>query len=121
MRKAPRDAKSASFDVGGDRQDVLFELLSHPFRRFVLRYLDAADGAKTVGETATELGAWQAGLPPGDRSARGTDAIESALHHQHLPKMAAANVIEHELSTGTLTLGTGAAEVIPYLDEIGDR
>lgn len=97
---------------------MLFELLSHPHRRFVLTHLDEIDDSRTVGEVAKDLGAWRAELPLTDRTARGVDGIETALHHHHLPKIAEANVIEYDPTEGTVTLAAGAPAVRSYLGDL---
>lgn len=125
MREARRGGGSTRSDIGrggaraGTERDVLFELLSHPYRRFVLQYLDDAGDVPTVREVATELGAWQTEFPVAERSATGVEAIEVDLHHQHLPKLAAADVIEYDPTRGTITPETRADETIRYLDAIG--
>nr|WP_317175845.1 hypothetical protein [Halovivax sp. KZCA124] len=50
---------------------------------------------------ATELGTWQTEFPVAERTATGIEAIEIALHHHHLPKLAAAGVIEYDSTRGT--------------------
>lgn len=102
MRGARRGSGSARFVIEGKPdQDVLFEPCSHPPpRRFVLQYLDAADDVTIVGEVATEPGAWQTEFPVTERTATGIEAIEIALHHRHLPKLAAAGVIEYDSTRG---------------------
>ena len=106
-------------EVGGGKQGVLLELLSHPYRRFVLAHLAGTDDSHTVSEVAAELGAWQAELAPPDRTARSVDAIETGLHHTHLPKLAEANVIDHDSARGTVTLAAGAPAARSYLDALG--
>lgn len=121
MENPPQSGKSARRTVGGDEQDTLFEALSHSHRRFVLQYLTARDGSQTVSEMATALATWQTDQPAGDRSAAGVEKIESALHHHHLPKLAAASIIEYDPTGGTVTPGTRAAETTPYLVQPGDQ
>lgn len=106
-------------EVGGGEQEVLLELLSHPYRRFVLAHLDETDDSHTVSEVAAELGAWQAELSLANRTARGVDAIETVLHHCHLPKLAEANVIEYEPTQGAVMLAAGAPAARSHLDALG--
>ena len=119
MGEAPQGGGPGIFDVGGDKQDRLFELLSHPYRRFVIRHLHDVDDSQTLGEVATDLGAWQAELPPADRSAAGVAEIETTLHHTHLPKLAAANVVKYDHTRRMVTPTPGTTRVGDCLDDRG--
>ena len=119
MEKAPRSGGSTTFDVGGGERDLRHELLSHSYRRFVLSYLGDVDGPQPISKVAAELGAWQAGLPPTERSATDIEDIELTLYHNHLPRMFAANVIEYGPTRETVTLASRAHEMSVHLDETG--
>lgn len=121
MGEAPQRRSSVPFDVGGGEQDRLFELLSHPYRRFVVGHLRSVDDPQSVGEVAADLGAWQAELPPADRSADGVAGIETELHHTHLPKLAAADVVEYDPARGTVTPTPRTSGLGARLDEAGSE
>lgn len=112
MREARRGSGSATFDAGGDEPGVLFELLSHPYRRFVVHLLDGVDDVMTVGEVATELAAWQTEFPVAERSATGVKEIEVALHHHHLPMLADAGLVTYEPSENVVEVIDSGVEVI---------
>ena len=119
MEEAPDVGGWKPVEVEDGEQEVLLELLSHPYRRFVLAHLDETDDSHTVSEVAAELGAWQAELSLANRTARGVGSIETVLHHCHLPKLAEADVIEYEPTLGTVTLAAGAPAASSYLDDLG--
>jgi hypothetical protein len=98
----------------------LFEVLAHPYRRFVISSLDDADDA-TVQQLAADLAAWQAELPASERSARSADGIALLLHHNHLPKMAEADVIKYDLDRRLVRPAERAGEAVAFLDESGNE
>lgn len=48
----------------------------------------------------TELGVWQTELPVANRSATGVEAIEIAIQHHQLPKLAAMSVVKYDPARG---------------------
>lgn len=64
-----------------------FQLLTHPYRRYVLYYLTTESGVVGINTLATAIASWE-----GDQSdpGRNTDRtrVEIGLRHIHLPKLA---------------------------------
>lgn len=85
-----------------DGRDDLFDVLSHPHRRFVLQYLRTAETPLGVDELTTELAAWERQRSGADRPGDGS-AIELALVHRHLPKMAATEFVGYDAAGRTVT------------------
>lgn len=104
-----------SLDVGGARADELFAVLADPHRRFTLQYLRTVDPPLAVEELASELVAWEASRPPARRSGRDREAIEIALVHHHLPKLADAGLVSFDVADRTVRLGDGPHELAAYL------
>ena len=104
-------ANVTEFDVGGDRQDEFFDVLSDSRRRFMLAFLQSAEMPVSVEELATELVAGEAQQPVPDRSDADRDAIEISLMHNHLPKMAEAGLIRYDDTRRTVTLADRTDEV----------
>ena len=75
--------------------DELLELVADETRRTVLRTLvDREVGRVRVDELASTVVA-TAGPSVGNRSAS-YETVRTRLHHRHLPRLAAAGVIEYE-------------------------
>lgn len=89
----------------------IFELLANDRRRLVLWYLQRAVGAVSVDELADQLA-----LEEGTTIHTGDDQIHSALVHVHLPKFAAAGVLEYDTTARTVTRNRTADQLVPYLD-----
>ena len=105
----------SEFDVGGDRQDELFDVLSNRRRRLMLRSLETAEKPVSVGELAMELVAWESGQPVLDRSGDEREAIEISLVHNHLPKMAEAGFVKYDDAQQGVTLAGRTDELQIHL------
>lgn len=101
-----------------DPMSTVCEVLSHPVRRSLLRLL------RETGPTTAERAAGRltdaAGRPDG--AGAGGDTLEVALHHVHLPKMAAAGVVEYDPASGTVAPDGTARVAYALLDglEVAD-
>lgn len=90
-------------DVGDDRRDELFDVLSDSRRRFMLTSLQSAQMPVSVEELTAELVAWEAQRPAPDRSDADGDGIAISLIHKHLPKMAEAGFIRYDDTRRTIS------------------
>lgn len=109
------------FKVGGDQQDELFNVLSHPRRRFTLQYLRTVETSLPVSELTTELGAWEDRRTGRSQSRDEQDTIEVSLVHNHLPKMDHAGVVEYDATRQRVTLADGTDEVDAHLQAMTVR
>lgn len=109
------EADQSQFDVGGDRQDELFDVLSNSRRRFVLHDLQTAEMPVQVGELTTGIVTWETQRPVPDHSGTKSDAVEVSLVHHHLPKMAQAGLVRYDDARQTVTLADRTDEVRAHL------
>lgn len=84
-----------------------------------LHSLDDADAPVTVTELARKLAAWEARRPAADRTGDGPEAIEVALVHTHLPKMADAGIVAYDDARQAVTLADRAEAVRTHLQTVG--
>ncbi|UPV74296.1 hypothetical protein M0R89_17385 [Halorussus limi] len=115
MENEASETNGLGFEVGGDRQDELFSVLSHPYRRFVLQHLQTADSPIPVAELTTELVAWERSQSEIGRSGDERTRVGVSLVHNHLPKMADARVVEYDATRQTVTLVDDTDEVHTHL------
>lgn len=111
MKDRPSTTDSSAFDLGNDHQDELFDVLSHPHRRFTLKYLQTAAAPLGVAELATQLRSWEDGQGVGPRSDADRDSIQVSLVHSHLPKMHDAGFVNYDAPGQTVTLADHTDEV----------
>lgn len=89
-----------------DQMSAVCEVLAHPVRRSLLCVLRET-GPTTIERASSRLSDG-AGRPDGARA--DGDRLDVALHHVHLPKMAAAGVIEYDHTSGSVA-PDGTAQV----------
>ena len=111
----------SDFDVGGDQQDKLFDVLSNPHRRATLHLLQTAEMPVSVEELTTELVAWDAQRPVSDRSGAERNSIKISLVHNHLPKMAEARLIRYDDTRQTVILAGQTDEVQAHLQTMASN
>ncbi|MDS0473533.1 hypothetical protein [Natrinema sp. 1APR25-10V2] len=105
----------AEFDAGGDQQDKLFDVLSNQRRRVLLHSLQASQLPVSVGKLATKLATWEAQQPLSDRSGDDRTTIEMTLVHNHLPKMAEAELITYDNTEQRVALANQTDNVWVHL------
>ncbi|MFB1066595.1 ArsR family transcriptional regulator [Natrinema sp. H-ect4] len=70
----------------------MFDLLRHPYRRYVLYHLTHESETVDFGTLAASLANWDAGHPEESRNTSSA-TVEMQLRHMHLPKLADAGLI----------------------------
>lgn len=98
-----------------DRSDV-FEALSHPRRRCVLRHLlERKDGAATKYELSKRVAARENGIPVEEVSTEQCQRVYLDLHRNHLPLMADRGVVESGTDREEVALVGGIEDLRTYL------
>ena len=118
MERDLSEANSSEFDVGGDREDEIFDVLSNSRRRFVLASLEGVEIPVSVEELTREVVAWEAQRSVPGRSDADRNAIEISLMHNHLPKMAEAGLIRYDDTRRTVALVNQNDEVRAHLQPL---
>ncbi|WP_224268678.1 helix-turn-helix domain-containing protein [Haloprofundus salinisoli] len=106
----------SGFDVGDNRQNQLFDVLSHPHRRFILHYLQSAETPLPVKKLMSELVAWEIQRPETDPMDDEKKAIKIALVHNHLPKIAQAGLIRYDDARQSVTITDRTKEGEAHLE-----
>lgn len=93
--------------------DDVFELLSDERRRLVLEHLLRRPSPVSVPEVVDHL--VTAELNGHDQAEELSSRIAVSLHHIHLPKLAAADLIDYDRERREVTLRESATAVEPHL------
>ncbi|WP_408958366.1 hypothetical protein [Natrinema sp. 74] len=96
----------------GDSDDIdtAMDLLADRRRRALLQYLEDVGGSAPLPEVAVVIATEEAASEPnaisdhGDVSPRDRRKVQISLHHTHIPKLTAADAVEFESATKTVTL-----------------
>lgn len=102
-------------------QDVVFDLLSSPRRRFVLYYLNQIDEEVTIGELADEVAAWENEVDVEDLSSQQRKRVYVSLYQTHVPKMDDAGIVEYDSDSGVVSLSDQAVDISAYLSREEER
>jgi len=95
--EAPRsDVDLPREETTAEHPDAVFAALSHPRRRYLLSALTARDGEQPLARLATDVVAWEEDVPRENVSAEARRHCRIALHHVHLPKLAALGVVDYD-------------------------
>lgn len=76
--------------------NAAFAALDHPRRRFLVSALTARDGEQPLASLAADLAAWEADQPREDVSTEARQRCRIALHHVHIPKLAAFGIVDYD-------------------------
>lgn len=118
MKNSSTGQSSSTIDVGSDRRDQLFAVLSDARRRFVLRTLQLADREMSVSELTSEVVSWEADMTDSGTTDDVRDTVEISLVHTHLPKMAQAGVVSYDPAAGTVALTDRRHELDHHLSAV---
>ncbi|WIV68372.1 DUF7344 domain-containing protein [Natrialbaceae archaeon AArc-T1-2] len=105
------ETETATLDrpLSSDIADV-FELLSEKHRCAILFVLSDRSDPLSVSGLATHLEEWLSNAT-GD-----TATVRIELEHRHLPKLEAADVLEYDRDTGTVSRGPAFARTYETLE-----
>lgn len=94
----------------GPAPGTIHSLLADDRRRYAMYYLTRRVGAVTIGDLAEQIA-----LGEGDLSRDRYERIVTGLYHIHLPKLAAAGVVQYDLEEETVNRRPAADALAPYL------
>lgn len=96
-------------------QDQVFDLLSNARRRFILSYLQQADGPVDIFELAREIGAVENGIEVDEVTDKQEKRVYVSIYQTHIPKLESAGLIEYDGDSGTLRLSDRTDEFSAFL------
>lgn len=79
--------------------DAVFDLLAEPRRRKLLYHLSSYEEVASLDDLATAIAAEEHGGSPPEAL---VDRVRCELHHVHLPRLTAEQVVEYDVRTRTV-------------------
>lgn len=100
------------------------DLLSHPYRRYLLYYLYLYANPVQLPDIAHQITIWETKEPAKDHL-QDRLRIYTSLYHDHLPKLTEVDVVEYNQEEDMVELGPAAEEYMPAVErrfrgEVGD-
>jgi len=96
-------------------QDIVFDLLSSPRRRFVLYYLRQEGEPVELRQLADEVAAWENDMRVEELTSQQRKRVYVSLYQTHVPKLDEAGIIEYDQDSGVVALAARADELGSYL------
>ncbi len=100
-------------------KDTVFDLLSNSRRRFVLHYLERADGPVRLSTLAAEIAATENEVTVDELTSQQRKRTYVSLYQTHIPKLQDAGAVSYNAETGTVELAAGAGEIGEYFHQQG--
>lgn len=97
-------------------QDVVFELLSSPRRRYILYYLRQSDEPVELTFLAEQVAAWENETSVEEITEQERKRVYVSLYQTHVPRLDEAGVVEYDKDSGMVGLASQAREIDGYLD-----
>jgi len=102
-------------------QDLVFDILSSPRRRYVLHYLRQAGEPVELTTLAEHVAAWENDTTVEELTEQERKRVYVSLYQTHVPKLDEANIVEYDQDTGEVSLASGARQVDDYLGQPGSQ
>lgn len=97
-------------------QDVVFELLSSPRRRYILYHLRQTNEPVELTTLAEQVAAWENETDVDTITEQERKRVYVSLYQTHIPRLDEAGVIEYDKDSGMVSLASQAREIDNYLD-----
>jgi hypothetical protein len=96
-------------------QDVVFDILSSPRRRYVLYYLRTTDEPVQLTDLAEQVAAWEHDTVPEEITEQERKRVYVSLYQTHVPRLAEVGIIEYDKDSGYISLAEDTGSVDEYL------
>lgn len=96
-------------------QDVVFDILSSPRRRYVLYYLRTTDEPVKLTDLAEQVAAWENDTEPEDITEQERKRVYVSLYQTHIPRLDEAGIIDYDKESGDIALAEDATNIDEYL------
>lgn len=102
-------------------QDVVYDILSSPRRRYVLYYLRTVDEPVEITELAKQVAAWENDTAVEDVTDQQHKRVYVSLYQTHIPRLESTQIVDYDKDTGKVALTVGETDIDDYLDHSEDQ
>jgi DNA-binding transcriptional ArsR family regulator len=110
----------SSTSQDGITQDVVYEILSNPRRRFVLSYLREHGEPIALTDLATVVAARENDIDQADLTDRQEKRVYVSLYQTHIPKLEKIGIVDYDSDAGTVQLTEAVDQVEQYIPSNDD-
>lgn len=96
-------------------QDLVFDLLSSPRRRFVLYYLRSESASIALTALADEVASWEYETSVDELTEQERKRAYVSLYQTHVPKLVDAGIVAYDTDSGVVSLTDRAGTIESYL------
>jgi len=101
-------------------QDVVFDLLSSPRRRYVLYLLRETDEPVELTTLAERVAAWENDTVVDQITEQERKRVYVSLYQTHIPRLAETGAVEYDKDSGLVSLAADSREIDTYLEQAED-
>jgi len=98
-------------------QDLVFDILSSPRRRYVLYYLRKIDEPVPLNELAEQVAAWENETTVDQLSDQERKRVYVSLYQTHIPKLDSVGIVDYDQQSGMVELTDRVHRIDDYLTE----
>jgi len=98
-------------------QDLVYDILSSPRRRYVLYYLRQVDEPIELTALAEQVAAWENETDPDALTDQERKRVYVSLYQTHIPKLDDAEIVEYDKDEGTVALAKGTTAIDEFLQQ----
>ncbi|WP_255169156.1 DUF7344 domain-containing protein [Natrononativus amylolyticus] len=95
--------------------DTILELLANRRRRYLLYALRGYDQPIELSSLAEQVAGWEHDVPPEEVAKNEYKSVYVSSVQCHVPKLADANVVNHDENNHSVILSENATQLEPYL------
>lgn len=108
------------FDSSDISKDEIFDLISNPRRRYILRYARSIDDETfTLSDLAEQVAAWELEKDVDELTANERKTVYTSLQQTHLPRLESAGMITIE--NGQIAMTDRVQQLNIYLDIVPEN
>lgn len=122
--QSPTDHQTTNMSQGDSQrltQDVAFDLLSSPRRRYVINYLQQGETPVELGTLAEEVAAWENETSIEELTSKQKKRVYVSLYQTHVPKLEDYGVVSYDEDAGTVSMTDRIHEFDRYLTDGEDE
>ena len=101
-------------------QDLVFDILSSPRRRYVLYYLRTVGEPVALNDLAEQVAAWENETEVDELSDQERKRVYVSLYQTHIPKLDSVGIVDYDQQSGMVELTDRVHRIDDYLTETSE-